>query len=244
MERTAQVLAGAGLGAALMYFLDPQAGRRRRAGVRDQFTHLSGKARDAADIVSRDARNRVTGLFAGARAATSGKTPDDRTLAERVRSHLGWCVSHPHAIAVSAEDGRVRLSGPILGNEVNQLIESVNAVPGVRGIINELDIHDHSGNIPSLQGGVPRTGACSTFARANWPPAVRALAGAVGVGLMANCLAQRRLLPALLGTVGFGLFVRAVTNTRLGELLNEAKPIGSTEGNPELGTAAAAGPVL
>lgn len=33
------ILGAVGVGAALMYFLDPDSGRRRRALVKDQFTH-------------------------------------------------------------------------------------------------------------------------------------------------------------------------------------------------------------
>ena len=52
MEQTLRLLGGIGLGAGLMYFLDPQQGRRRRALVRDQFTHLSREACDAADVTA------------------------------------------------------------------------------------------------------------------------------------------------------------------------------------------------
>jgi len=95
MEQTLRLLGGIGLGAGLMYFLDPQQGRRRRALVRDQFTHLSHEASEAADVTARDAANRAAGVWAEAKAAVTGRTADDRILAERVRSHLGRCVSHP-----------------------------------------------------------------------------------------------------------------------------------------------------
>jgi hypothetical protein len=41
----------------------------------------------------------------------------------------------------------------------------------------------------------------------------------IGCGLMANCLAERTPGAALLGTIGFGLFVRAVTDMDFGRLL-------------------------
>lgn len=56
-----------GLGAALMYFYDPQAGRRRRAGLKDQVDSTVRKLEHTRDVVVRDARNRAQGLAAEAR---------------------------------------------------------------------------------------------------------------------------------------------------------------------------------
>jgi hypothetical protein len=65
MDRALSMLAGAGLGAGLMYVLDPQTGRRRRALARDQAVHLAHEARDAAAVVGRDLRHRAQGLASG-----------------------------------------------------------------------------------------------------------------------------------------------------------------------------------
>ena len=42
------LLTGVGVGVALMYFLDPERGRRRRALVRDRLAHGARLTRDAA----------------------------------------------------------------------------------------------------------------------------------------------------------------------------------------------------
>jgi hypothetical protein len=244
MDQAMRLLGGAGIGAALMYFLDPQQGRRRRALVRDQMIHLSHEARDAADVVARDAANRAGGVWSEARALVSGRTQDDRILAERIRSHLGRCVSHPRAITVVADNGTATVSGPILAEEVDELIATVKGVAGVKEVINRLEVHDSPGQHTSLQGGVTRTGARSELCQANWSPTMRALTGAIGGGLLVNCLAQRTLLSAVLGTVGFGLFLRAATNTGLGELIEDSIPEFPISGSSELWPAAAAGPVL
>jgi len=65
MNRATALLTGAGLGAGLMYFLDPIRGRQRRSRVRDKMIRLSHQAQDARDMVIRDARNRMRGLAAG-----------------------------------------------------------------------------------------------------------------------------------------------------------------------------------
>jgi hypothetical protein len=59
------MLAGIGLGAALMYVFDPRMGRRRRATARDKMIRMAHQAQDAADVVARDMKNRVSGLASG-----------------------------------------------------------------------------------------------------------------------------------------------------------------------------------
>jgi hypothetical protein len=244
MDRTLRLLGGIGLGAGLMYFLDPRQGRHRRGRVRDRLVHLAHKARAAADVTARDAANRAAGVWAEAKAAVTGRTADDRTLAERVRSHLGRCASHPRAVKVVAGNGVVTLSGPILAGEVENLLTRVRAVPGVSRVENQLDVHERADNHPALRGGVPRTGPRGEFFQARWSPPLRLLAGTVGLALMGNCLASGDAGEALLGALGFGLSLRAATNTGLGELVGETLPVLPGTGAPELLAVAAAGPGL
>jgi hypothetical protein len=65
MNRTTALLTGAGLGAGLMYFLDPNRGRQRRAHIRDKMIRFSHEIQDARDTVARDMRNRLHGLACG-----------------------------------------------------------------------------------------------------------------------------------------------------------------------------------
>jgi hypothetical protein len=60
-------LSGAALGAAVMYFLDPQGGGRRRALVRDKAVSLAHQAEDYAEKTARDLGNRASGLAHEAR---------------------------------------------------------------------------------------------------------------------------------------------------------------------------------
>src|SRR5437763_8489304 len=98
MDRGLSLLGGIGLGAGLMYFLDPQQGRRRRGLVRDQLTSLLSRADDAACCVGRDLAHRARGVAAEARSLVSADDADDRVIEGRVRSALGRVVSHPSAI--------------------------------------------------------------------------------------------------------------------------------------------------
>src|SRR5918995_1996042 len=91
-----------GLAALLTYMFDPQAGRRRRAAVRDKMIRFGHKTRDAIDVTSRDLKNRAIGVTAEMRKLTSKEEVTDESLAQRVRSHVVSIVSHPRSIDVQA----------------------------------------------------------------------------------------------------------------------------------------------
>ena len=56
-----------GLGAALMYFYDPQTGRRRRTDAKNRYAAACRSIEHAKEVVVRDARNRAQGLAAEGR---------------------------------------------------------------------------------------------------------------------------------------------------------------------------------
>lgn len=58
-----------GVGAGLMYVLDPEQGKRRRALMRDQLVHVSHKIGDAAGVTARDFRNRSRGWMVSLRSS-------------------------------------------------------------------------------------------------------------------------------------------------------------------------------
>jgi hypothetical protein len=61
MHALFSMLAGAGA----MYLLDPEQGGTRRAKLRDKWVALTNDLQDAADVISRDASNRMEGLRSG-----------------------------------------------------------------------------------------------------------------------------------------------------------------------------------
>ena len=93
------LLGGVGPGAALMYMLDPDRGKRRRARVRDQLTRAANRVPPAISAAARDLRNRARGLAAQAGSMFSSGEVTDEVLAARVRSRMGRVVSYPHAAA-------------------------------------------------------------------------------------------------------------------------------------------------
>src|SRR5262245_2098377 len=150
-------LGGLGLGAGLMYMFDPDKGRRRRALVRDQMAHMSRTLSRALSATSRDLTHRVHGAVAEGGKMFRREDVSDDALTNRIRAQIGRSVSHPHAISVTVNDGRVVLSGPVLVDESRRLISGVLSVPGVKAVENVLTVHTNAEHISSLQGGRPRT---------------------------------------------------------------------------------------
>jgi uncharacterized membrane protein len=212
MNNQGLFVTGIGVGAGLMYVLDPDRGARRRAGLRDQFVHTANKAPDLVGATVRDIRNRAQGLTSTVGSLFVADNASDEVMVQRVRSKLGRIVSHPHAINVSSQNGRVTLAGPIIAHEVDDLIGCVSAISGVTDIVNKLEDHNEAGNISALQGGQLRKSYHSEFLQENWSPAARVCASATGAGLVTWGLIRREPLCLLVGTIGLGLLARGLTN--------------------------------
>jgi hypothetical protein len=200
------IITGTGLGSLAMYVFDPLAGKRRRAQARDQLIRLQTKAKEAAAVTARDLKNRTLGTLAEGRAAIFSETVDDAVLTERVRSKLGFLVRYPSHIDIQASEGRVTLSGPVLADEVQQLIRGVAAVRGVRGVENRLEVHERADEVPGFQGNVAKpTGQTVDLLQRRWAPSTRFLVGSTGATLL--FLANRRHprnLASLSALVGLG----------------------------------------
>ena len=217
MNRGTIALTSLGLGAGVMYFADPQEGRRRRARLRDVIVHTGHLLEAATGRTSRDIENRVAGL--GARAAAALVTqppPVDDVLAARVRARIGRLVSHPGAIEVKAATGRITLSGPLFDAEVEQLVEGVRAVPGVTQVDNQLEPHAQAGDIAALQGPGPLKLRAVPPSWARWTPTTRVMAGAAGLALMTLAARHRTIRETAVELAGFELVEQAVRSARAG----------------------------
>ena len=208
---------GLGLGAAVMYFMDPERGRRRRALVRDQVAHLAATVPPGVRATRRDLVNRSRGLVATVRGRFGDDATDDETLVARVRSKVGRIVSHPGSIVATSADGVVTLSGPVLASEAEQLIQAVAGTRGVKEVRSQLEVYDEidSISVPGLQGGTERMGARFELLQENWTPAARVVAGAAGATLALLAGRRKDVLGSAVGLLGVGLTARAVTNMPL-----------------------------
>jgi BON domain len=149
------ILTAAMAGAALMFFLDPVTGRRRRALARDQLVRGMNRTRRFGRAAARDMTNRAAGLRSVGLARQHPVVSDD-ALRDRVKTALGRVVSHPGAVHVMVQRGVVRLDGAVLADELKPLFEAITGVEGVREIDNRLLVSEHGEHIPGLQGaGTP-----------------------------------------------------------------------------------------
>lgn len=148
----AVLLGGLGLGAALMYVLDPERGKKRRVLVRDKAVRAARKAGDTLDAKSRDWKNRAKGAVAEVKAMTREEGVLNPVLEERVRAEMGRAVANPGAIDVSALEGVVILSGPVLASELDELLSTVHGVRGVEDVENRLQVYESANDVPGLQG--------------------------------------------------------------------------------------------
>jgi hypothetical protein len=144
------LLIGAGLGAALMFILDPERGGRRRALVRDKSLKTLRRGGEAINERTEDIGNRLTGAVAELRGRRASP-PTNLQLEERVRAELGHKVEHAKAIEVFAEDGKVTLRGDVLREELDDVLGTVRGVHGVRDVRSEMNVRATPGDIPALQ---------------------------------------------------------------------------------------------
>ncbi len=197
------------------YYLDPRSGRRRRALLRDRATRAAHQTRDLLDTAVADARNRARGLYSMTSSRLHPEQTDNQRLAERVRSKLGRVCSHPRAIRVAVDEGRVTLRGDILEHELANVLRAVRHVPGVRDVAHELQVHRRAGRMPFLQGSAGRSEPRPEYLQRNWSPAPRVLAGGTGLAMIASGLGLRSWAGAGLALGGAALLARSASNQPL-----------------------------
>jgi uncharacterized membrane protein len=187
--------------------------------MRDEISHRLNDTGRVIGKTARDFGHRTTGFAAQAVSAFQKEDVSDDVLAARVRSRLGRVVSHPHAIEVYADQGRVTLAGAILSHELERLLRHVGKVPGVHSVNSRLEAHRRSDNVPSLQDGRGRAGMRFDLMQADWSPTTRLLSTLGGSALLTYGIRRKDWAGAALGAVGACLFARGATNKGLKRLI-------------------------
>jgi osmotically-inducible protein OsmY len=137
-------LAGAAVGAAAAYFLDPQGGARRRNETRDKAVskvrHGAHDAAGSAKQAAGKARGKAHAVAPG--MPGRGETPDDVTLAHKVESEIFRSADAPKgAVSVNAENGVVFLRGVVDQREwIDRLGDDASKVDGVIEVRNLLHL--------------------------------------------------------------------------------------------------------
>jgi hypothetical protein len=143
-EATGVVFCGGMLvGMGMTYLMDPDAGRRHRALLRDKMTHYRRVAERLFERKGRNLTQRVRGMVLERTMHAQNEVVDDAVLVERIRSHMGHLLSHieTRRIDVAVQDGQVILSGHVVASHVNRVLGHVATVPGVHGLVTKLTVH-------------------------------------------------------------------------------------------------------
>jgi hyperosmotically inducible periplasmic protein len=127
MSTFTKTMGAATVGGLLVYFLDPETGKKRRSVVRDRSVKLVKDADRAIEKASRDLSNRARGAVAEARSLVPLRAVSDEVLVEQVRSRIGRVTSFPHFLEVSAREGAVSLRGAVLESEIDNLLSAVSS---------------------------------------------------------------------------------------------------------------------
>ena len=221
MHKTFSLISGASLGAGLMYFFDPDRGRRRRGLMRDKGHRWSRQTRAFTGSTTREMQHRAIGMGAALKSWIQPTPPvSDRMLADRVRAKLGQFSRHPSAIDVHATDGSVTLSGPVLDDEFDRICNAIARIPGVAQIFNRLERHQRA-DVPALQEShEPKTGPRFALMQSHWSPTARTAAAVMGTAAMLYGLSRRTAGATTLAASGFGLLIRSATNQEFAKWLN------------------------
>jgi len=213
-------ISGLGMGAGIMYALDPDRGTRRRAMAHQKLFRLGHLIGNAVDKGVRDLEHRAEGLFAEAMSLVRRERIPDDILELRVRTKLGRIASHPGSIEVHADDGHLILTGPVLRGEAEHIAHCIRHLRGVHGV--DVRLHDFSENMPGLQGGRERPGDKPELLQENWAPGTRLVMGSLGMALLTRAIRKPGFLNTVAGLLGLGLLARSARNTRVVDTLVDA----------------------
>ena len=125
---------GAAIGAGLMYILDPNRGRSRRAKLREKGIRAVHVAQREANKQLRNAGNHILGGVRELKSFVVNRTveiPED-ILIDRVRAQLGRDIRHMRMLDFSVEDGCVIVAGPVLRGEADKIRNRLRKIRGVR----------------------------------------------------------------------------------------------------------------
>lgn len=124
----------AALGAALVYFFDPENGKRRRKVTADRLAGFLRRQRRKTGGLTQQAyalKQKATHL-----REEPKPQPDDVTLARKVESEIFRDAKAPKGkVNVNAEDGKVVLRGEVDSPElIDELVANARKVQGVQDV--------------------------------------------------------------------------------------------------------------
>lgn len=216
----AKWLGGIALGAIAMYLADPTQGRRRRALAQERMRTLTDKTRGAINAAVHDASHRWSDLQLQANriigeASQQSKPIDNHVLEARVRSKLGRAMLNSDFIDVKADQGYVTLKGSVPGEDKQEVLRLVQAIPGVRDVRDKLEVHDQASGMVGSQSEEYRWGG--EAGRSLLSPWMLALVGGGILGYLG--FTRRTSSGQLLAVAGLSFLVRNLGNIDMGRML-------------------------
>ncbi len=146
------LLLGSALGAALMFLLDPAAGARRRALIRDKFAHFAHLAGETTTTTIPRKADYLSGFATGAYHRAKEMIPhqkesipdESQFITDRVMSIVFRDPRFPQGqINVNTVDQVVYLRGHVEDqNLANEIVERTRHVPGVKDVVNLINRPD------------------------------------------------------------------------------------------------------
>ena len=136
-----------GIGAGLMYFLDPDSGARRRPWLYEKLARTT-KKEQASLAEAQASSDRVAEAGADDISLTApNDVTTDEQLARRVRLALERALPQPPEVEVIAHHGVVILSGQVSAEEQDTMLTCVRAVPGVTDVENRIEVRTAAGSV-------------------------------------------------------------------------------------------------
>jgi gas vesicle protein len=129
------------IGVGMMYLMDPQRGRQRRAWLTDSLTGWVRNTGQTFYRTGRDVANRAYGAVgAGPTSRPSGPLYSEQ-LRDRVQSEISRIAPQAQSVQVMADiNGSVTLTGSVRPEDSDRIIAAVEDVEGVNLVINRLEV--------------------------------------------------------------------------------------------------------
>lgn len=144
MNNAGMLLTGMGIGAGLMYILDPDRGRRRRALARDKAVRTWNRSERYVEKVSRDVANRTRGLAHETKRAITGQARETGERSAPDAMYENWS---PATRAVAAAlGGGIAVYGFKRGGLLGKTATALGLGLLARGLMNR--------SVPMLRKGV------------------------------------------------------------------------------------------
>jgi hypothetical protein len=145
MSKLTTFVAGAGVGAAAVYFLDAGSGARRRSLVQDKAARFTREGGGTVQGAAQAVGGKAQGVAARAQHMAKGgdsAPDDDQTLKSKVESEIFRPADAPKgSVDVSVANGVVELRGQVGDPSQSEALEkAARNVTGVRDVRNLLHL--------------------------------------------------------------------------------------------------------